>query len=338
MRRSIFIVIGIVLFLSLSYVYFNNKLHGRANNSQIEQSFVIKEGEGVNPIATRLQKAGLISHRLWFEFYIWSQDRESKVVTGTYDLRPNMTIPEIVDIITSGKGNKEDQSVTIIEGWDDNQIGEYLAGKGLASKEGFLEEAALIEKYRPYYSFLAGLDKNRTLEGYLFPDTYNVILGKTTPEQLVSRMLLNFNQKLTDTLKDDAQKSGYPLDEIVIMASIIEREVPREADRKIVSGIFWKRIKQKQPLESCATISYVLGVNKKQYSFEDTRVDSPYNTYIKKGLPPGPIGNPGISAIKAAIYPQESEYVYFLSDPKTGETVFSRTLDEHNLAKAEHGL
>ncbi|MFH1182874.1 MAG: endolytic transglycosylase MltG [Candidatus Moraniibacteriota bacterium] len=338
MRRIYLAIIGIILVFSLCYVYFNNKLHGRASNSQVEQSFSIKEGEGVNPIATRLQKSGLVSHRLWFEFYIWSQNRESNIVTGIYNLRPSMTIPEIVDIITSGKGNKEDQTVTLIEGWDNNQIGEHLAGKGVISKEDFLQEASLLEKYRPYYSFLADLHKNRTLEGYLFPDTYNVIVGKTTPEQLVYRMLLNFNQKLTDTMKEDVKKSGHKLDEIIIMASIVEREVPNEEDRKIVSGIFWKRIQQKQPLQSCATISYILGVNKKQYSFEDTRVDSPYNTYIKKGLPPGPIGNPGLAAIKAAIYPQDSDFVYFLSDPKTGETIFSRTLDEHNQAKAEHGL
>lgn len=338
MHRRVLILVGIVLFLSMTYVYFNSKLHGRASNSQVEQSFVIEEGEGVNPIATRLQKSGLISHRLWFELYIWSQNREGKIVTGTYDLKPNMTIPEVVDIITNGKGKKEDQSITIIEGWDNNQIGEYLAGKGIVGKENFLQEASLLEKYRPYYAYLEDLPKNRTLEGYLFPDTYNVIKGKTTSDQLIYRMLLNFDQKFTDTLKEDVKKSKHTLDEIIIMASIIEREVPTEEDRKIVSGIFWNRIKQKQPLESCATIGYILGVNKKQYSFEDTRIDSPYNTYIKRGLPPGPIGNPGLSAIKAAIYPKFTDYVYFLSDPKTGETVFSRTLDEHNRAKVEHGL
>jgi len=338
MRRLYILIIGLIILISLATLYLNVRLHGRASNSQVEQSFIIKEGEGVNPISTRLEKSGLISYHLWFEIYIWSKHKESNIVTGTYSLRPNMTIPEIIDIITSGKGKKEDQSVTIIEGWDDNQIGEYLAGKGVSSKEGFLEEASLLEKYRPYFGYLQDLPKDRTLEGYLFPDTYNVIKGKTTSEQLVYRMLDNFDQKLTDSMKEDIQKSKHSLDEIVIMASIIEREVQKESDRKIVSGIFWKRIKQKQPLESCATISYILGVNKKQYTFEDTRVDSPYNTYIKKGLPPGPIGNPGISAIMAALYPQDSDYEYFLSDPQTGETVFSRTLDEHVKNKAEHGL
>lgn len=313
-------------------------MHGSASPSQVEQSFVIKEGEGVNPIASRLEKDDLVSHRIWFEIYIWSKNKEGGIVAGTYSLRPSMSIPEIVDVITSGKGKKEDQTITVIEGWENKQIGEYLAGKGISSKDEFLNEATLVEKYRPYFAFLQDLPKGRTLEGYLFPDTYNVVLGKTTSSQIIYKMLLNFDGKFTDSLREDVKKSSHSLDDIIIMASIIEREVPKAEDRKIVSGIFWKRIKQKQALDSCATISYIMGVNKKQYSFEDTRIDSPYNTYINRGLPPGPIGNPGISAIMAALYPQESDYYYFLSDPKTGETVFSRTLDEHNRAKVEHGL
>jgi len=338
MRKIYVAVLIIFALLAGSYLYVEKKINGRASNSEVAQTFTIKEGEGVNPIASRLGQQGLVSNHLWFEIYIWSRNKESSVVAGTYELKPSMTIPEIVDIITSGKGKKEDQTVTFIEGWDDNQVGEYLAGRGISSKEDFLNETKLVERYRPYFSFLQDLPKDRTLEGYLFPDTYNVIQGKTDSSQLVYRMLTNFDTKLTDSLKADIKKSKHSLDDVIIMASIIEREVPKEEDRKIVSGIFWKRIKDKQPLDSCATISYILGVNKKQYTYEDTRIDSPYNTYINRGLPLGPIGNPGISTIMAALYPQDSDYYYFLSDPVTGETVFSRTLDEHNQAKVEHGL
>jgi UPF0755 protein len=122
------------------------------------------------------------------------------------------------------------------------------------------------------------------------------------------------------------------------MASIIEREANKDEDRKIISGIFWNRIKIGQALQSCATVSYVLGENKKQFSYEETRVNSPYNTYINPGLPPGPINNPGLLAIKASIYPQESSYHYFLNNPQNGETIFSKTLEEHNLNKAKVGL
>ena len=122
------------------------------------------------------------------------------------------------------------------------------------------------------------------------------------------------------------------------MASIIEREVRSDEDRKVVSGIFWNRIKAGQALQSCATLSFILGVSKKQYSIADTQIKSPYNTYLNTGLPPGPISNPGLSTIEAAINPQDSQFNYFLSDPETGLTIFSKSFEEHNANKAKYGL
>ncbi len=338
--KKFYVFILVVLFLLMAgYLLVKNKISGRAGNSSVVQEISIKEGEGVNAIATKLQTGGIISHRIWFELYIWSKDKENKIAAGNYELRPNMTIPEIVDTLTTtGKAKSEDDFITIIEGWNNREIGEYLAEQGIAGKEEFLEETKAVEKYKTHFSFLQDLPKNRDLEGYLFPDTYGVIKGKTTVAQLVYKMLLNFDQKLVDSMREDLKKSGHSLDDIIKMASVIELEVPQEKERKIVSGIFWNRIEGKMPLESCATIGYITGVKKKQYSFEDTRVDSPYNTYLNRDLPFGPIGNPGLSAIKAALYPQETDFVYFLSDVATGETVFAKTLDEHVKNKRDHGL
>lgn len=337
MRFYHFLIL-LTIFLVGSYFILDRKLTGKASTSSIEKSFEVKKGQGVNEIATALEKEDLVSGRLWFEIYIWGKKKEGRIVEGVYTLRPNMTIPEIVDVITSGKSQKKDRNITIIEGWSNKQIGEYLAEQGVVTKEDFMLEANNLDKYRPYFLFLETVPKGKTLEGFLFPDTYSVIQGKTTAEQIVNKLLSNFDKKLTDTLKEDIKNNKKSLFEIVTMASIIEKEVSKESDRKIVSGIFWDRISYGQPLQSCATISYILGVNKKQYSFEDTRIDSPYNTYTNKGLPIAPIGNPGLSALIASVYPQKSDYVYFLSDPKTGETVFSRTLDEHNRNKDEKGL
>jgi len=116
----------------------------------------------------------------------------------------------------------------------------------------------------------------------------------------------------------------------------LEKEIKSDEDRVIVAGIFWKRLENKYPLESCATIAYILGVDKWRYSYEDTRIKSPYNTYINIGLPPTPINNPGLSAIRAAIYPQETDYNFFLTDPETGNTIFSKTFQEHNRNKAKY--
>ena len=120
------------------------------------------------------------------------------------------------------------------------------------------------------------------------------------------------------------------------MASILEREVKSDEDRAIVSGIFWKRLESNYPLESCATIAYILEIDKWRYSVEETRIESPYNTYLNVGLPPTPINNPGLSAIEAAVYPEYTDYNFFLTDPETGVTIFSKTFDEHNANKRKY--
>ena len=139
-------------------------------------------------------------------------------------------------------------------------------------------------------------------------------------------------------MRDDIQNQGESIFEVVTMASVLEKEVRTAEDMKIASGIFWDRIGVGMPLQSCATIAYVLGTEKKQYSIADTQTPSPYNTYLNKGLPPGPIDNPGMNSILAAIYPTKTEYNYFLTDPATGRTIFSKTLEEHAANKAKYGL
>ncbi|MBU4082674.1 endolytic transglycosylase MltG, partial [Patescibacteria group bacterium] len=133
----------------------------------------------------------------------------------------------------------------------------------------------------------------------------------------------------------EIKKQGKTVEEVVIMASILEKEVRTDRDRRIASGIFWRRLGNNYPLQSCATIAYILDEDKWRYSTEDTKVDSPYNSYQNVGLPKGPICNPGLSAIRAAINPQENDYNFFLSKPD-GETVFSKTLEEHNTNKAKY--
>ena len=338
LRKIIIVLASIVFILSGAYWYVNKKMQGAKSTSSVEQSFTIEAGEGVNQISQRLEDQGLISNNIYFDIYIWKTKREDKIVTGTYALRPNMTLPEIIDIITTGQAEPKDLKITIIEGWNIDNIGEYLAKKDIVSKEEFEAEAKNVTKYQEKYSFLEGLDpETNTLEGFLFPDTY-LLYPDSTAEMIVIRMLNNFDKKLTTTMREDLEQEGHTFLEAITMASIIEREVQTPKDQKIISGIFWSRLESSHPLQSCATINYILGTNKKQLSFDDTRVDSPYNTYINRGLPPGPISNPGLNAITAAIYPQESDYFYFLSNPETGEIIYARTLEEHNRNKDENGL
>ena len=162
----------------------------------------------------------------------------------------------------------------------------------------------------------------------MFPDTYRIYIDADL-DDIIRKMLGNFDGKLTAKMREDISKQGKTIYEIVTMASLIEKEVRTEKDMKIVSGIFWNRIKNGQALQSCASLAYILGVNKAQYTTEDTKIISPYNTYQNPGLPPGPISNPGIQAIKAAIYPTDTDYNYFLTNPANGETIFSKTFNEH---------
>ena len=187
------------------------------------------------------------------------------------------------------------------------------------------------------FPLLATLPKGASLEGYLFPDTY-YFAKEATPEGIIKKILNNTEARLTDDLRTaikDQKKSQF---EIMTMASIVEAEVRVARERPIVSGIFWKRLAEGIRLQSDATLDYILGTEAVKHSLEETRIDSPYNTYAKDGLPPGPIGNPGLSSIKAAIFPEQTEYFYFLNDAQTGETVFSKTFEEHVANKAKHGL
>lgn len=228
---------------------------------------------------------------------------------------------------------RPEKSLTIIEGWNLKDVSTYLKSQSFSFASDI--NKARAGDYVAKYDFLDSAGVNSSLEGYLFPDTYRVF-ASTTLDEVVTKMLNNFSNKITPEMRADIKKQGRSLHEILTMAGIIEKEVKSEADMKIVSGIFWDRIKNGQALESCATLAYILGENKPQYTYEDTRIKSPYNTYINRGLPPGPISNPGLKAIRAAIYPTYTKYNYFLSRPDNGATVFSATYDEHIINKQKY--
>src|SRR3972149_5513944 len=183
------------------------------------------------------------------------------------------------------------------------------------------------------YDVLALKQKGADLEGYLYPDTYYVYKD-SRPEDLIKKMLDNFENKTKDILAE-AQVSDKDFHDILTLASIVEREVPKTSERPIIAGLFLKRIQIGMALQSDATVNYVTGKYRLRPTYDDLQVDSSYNTYKNRGLPPSPIGNPSISSIKAVLNPEQSEYLYFLSKP-TGETVFSKTLDEHNENKAKY--
>lgn len=227
---------------------------------------------------------------------------------------------------------KEEKTLRIIEGWKNSDISNLLIKNNLATAEEFVEAQKNYDTSN--FSLLADKPKSTDLEGYLYPDTYRVFASSTATE-IITKMLSNLDQKLTPKMRADIKAQGKTINEILTMASIIEKEAPisyvknDNQEAKIISGIFWSRIKIGQALQSCATLAYVLGVDKEQYSQVDTEFESPYNTYQNPGLPPGPIANPGILAIEAAIYPTPSNYNYFLTPTGSSSIIYSVTYEEH---------
>lgn len=227
---------------------------------------------------------------------------------------------------------REEKVIRVIEGWRNADIAKKIIELNLASQKQFTE--AVNVDYADQFSFLHDKPKGTDLEGFLYPDTYRVFASSTMDEVII-KMLSNFDKKLTSKMRADIAAQGRTINEVITMASIIEKEAPISYqtknidDARIVSGIFWNRIKAGQALQSCATLAYILGVNKPQYSEADTKIESPYNTYQNPGLPPGPIANPGILAIEAAIYPITTNYNYFLTPSGSKELIFSKSYEEH---------
>ena len=304
----------ILLILPITACYFiKYQINTPLSNQNIEQIFIVEKGDGLKLISANLEKDGIIRNSTWFTAYVFYKGLAGNLQAGEYSLNPSLNIIQITNKISKGNVIPREVKIIIPEGFTLKQIDARLA------------EADLIE---------AGeLSIQSHLEGYLFPDTYEFD-KKMNLDEIINIMQENFNQKLDDSLRNEIERQKKTIEEIIIMASIIEREVPLYEDSRIVSGVFWNRLRDNYPLQSCATIAYALGKDKWIYSVEDTKIDSPYNTYENVGLPPGPICNPGILAIKAAIYPEYTDYYFFLSKPD-GETVFSRTFEEHqeNMAK-----
>lgn len=241
---------------------------------------------------------------------------------------------------------RSEDTIKILEGWTSRDIGQYFERQGRWQSEEFLEKSGFpqidyrynkelppLKDWSEEFSFLEDKPKYYGLEGYLFPDTYR-IYSTSTVDEVIEKMLVNFDKKLTPQMRADISHQGKTIYAIMTLASIVEKEAPLSyenndnRDARIIAGIFWNRLKIGQGLQSDATLSYVLSDTKPQHSGQELEVDSPYNTYKYRGLPPGPICNPGTLAIKAAIYPIVTDYNYFLTTPQN-KVVYASTYEEH---------
>lgn len=316
MKLFIFLIIGLafvsVVLASGNFIW---QITRPVPVSEAASQFTIAPGQTVKQVSAGLASKGIIGSDYWFRTYVWLRRAENKFIAGDYTLPAKLNSLELFNILTQVRPRPV-RTVKILEGWSINDMIDYFAREGWFNSE---EITAL---------------KKSGWEGRLFPDTYEIYADAPLAD-LLAKMQANFGRKISEQMRSDITKQGKTLDEILIMASIIEAEVPHETDRAIVSDIFWSRLEVGVALQSDATLKYIIGGKQPALTSTELKIDSPYNTYKYKGLPPTPIGNPGLSAIKAAIYPAQTDYFYFLSTP-AGETIFSRTLAEHNAAKNQY--
>lgn len=318
------ILLIIIVLAVLTVIFFAYQIYTKPN-FQNEKEFTIPKGESLGFISQRLYQENIITSPVVFKIYVYLKSWQESIQAGSYVLTP-MNMVELSKILVQGK---VDNQITIqfTEGQTiDNLADILLKQKIINQKKDFLN-LAKIDNFKNEYEFLKDLPNN-TLEGFLFPDTY-LIYKDANASDIIKKMLDNFNNKLTPALLTEIKAQGKSLYDILKTASILEREVKSEKDMKIVAGILWQRLASNMALQVDSSLKYIIGGNNPSLTLNELDIDSPYNTYKYRGLTPTPIGNPGISAIRATIYPEKSDYWYYLSAKDSGETIFAKTYEEH---------
>ncbi len=323
--------VGALYVFGYAYFYVQARKPFSASE-QTARIFIVEKGDGAREIGSKLERERLVANKLFFIFYVWQSKTTDALQAGRYVLSPAMSPARMAEIIVKGEVSRDLAVITIPEGFDMRLIEKRLRDAGLFLNEEKKISDFTARDFSGAHDFLSDVPQGAGLEGYLFPDTYYV--ERSAPlAQAIGRMLENFGKKFSADLRADARAQGKRIFEIVTMASLLQKEVITEDDMKIAAGVLWRRLAMGMPLQVDAAVAYATGRN--TITREDLAIDSPYNTYRYKGLPAGPIANPGLQALRAALYPASSDYLFYLSKPD-GETVFSKTLAEHNSAKAKY--
>ena len=296
-------------------------------NSTESILITVPSGATTTSIANLLLENELIQNVNAFKAKAKQLEVDGQMKAGDYMLSKAQSSEEIIMMLADGDVYIETVTFTIPEGYEVRQIVDKLESEGIINREAFLDAL----QNAPFdYAFLEGVDRTYLLEGYLFPDTYTVKAG--SDEVAIINMMLNrFNEIFVEAYYARAQELGMTVDEVVTLASIIEREAKLEEEFPIVSSVFHNRIKIDMLLQSCATVQFILKERKEVLLYADIEIDSPYNTYIYSGLTPSPIASPGALAIESALYPHDTDYLYFVTTEKNdGSHYFNETLEGHN--------
>lgn len=327
-------IIGAIFFGIVAINVFLTKLQPMAGLKEIPTIINISKGSGFNEIADKLYSAGLIQSKTVFRIYSLVKGSAYRLQGGKYKFDSTVSIPELVGILTAGP---KDVPIIIFPGMTLKEIDDKLSEENIINKNDLINYDKL-EELENRYDFLFGAV---SLEGFLLPDTYN-FKQDSDIDSVIEKILNNFKNKVLNFLITPLDKKTNDLLRLTTIASYLEKEIPNNEERRIVAGIIEKRLKIGMPLQIDATILY----NKCFGRFfgcpllvkDDFKKDSPYNTYTRLGLTPTPISNPGLEAIKSAIEKKDSNYLYYISDPKTKKTIFAENLEKHNTNRAKYLL
>jgi UPF0755 protein len=312
------VIIGSIYFYSVFYIP-----HPSNDFSDGTRYLIVKRGQSLPDIAANLEKLGAISSRSNFKFYARITGKSTKLRTGRYAIRPGDSIADVVDVLV--KGYAAPFNVTIPEGYTMAEISSLLSSTmdmDAGEFRSLLHDPDLLDSL--------GIEAEN-LEGYLAPSTYNFFYEEK-PGSIVLKMVGYFFESLPDSFEVKANNLGLTFDEAVTLASMVEKEAMIDSERPIIAAVYLNRLRKRWRLECDPTVIYALGGLDRPLYRKDLSYDSPYNTYRYYGLPPGPISNPGIESLRAAVNPAQSDYMFFVARGD-GSHVFTSTLQEHNNAR-----
>ncbi len=332
-KRLLFLI---VLILGIIFFILYRKVYTAKPDFTGELVFTIEQGESVQTVAEKLEKAHAVTSADLLRKYIAWKKLDRSITHGTIRIDHPMTVAEVANLLTEAK-TREERTVTIIPGSNLRDLAVYFVKEGLAADEKEVYEllGKPADMYKPAYEIkkddylFQGKPEKVSLEGYLAPETFRVYTNATLAE--IVDTFISHRAKQINELKEDIQKSGYTVFEILTVASLLEREVRSVADRKIVADIFWRRLKANWAFQADSSVHYIVGTPDSVFtSAKDRETDSLWNTYKYPGLPAGPISVPSLASIEAVLNPTSNEYWYFLTTLDTGEVKYGKTLEEHN--------
>lgn len=310
---------GILIFVTILTVSFKPLQSGKVR----EQIFTVDKGASIREVANHLQASGLIRNSFVYEWYVRLSPGSRMAKSGRYKLSATLPLQEIVAKLSSGIS--QEIMITVKEGLTNKEVAQLFADKEMCDVDKFL---AVLDDRDFMRSILGDLYTGKFSEGFLFPDTYSFELN-SSERQLVTTMLKQYKTVWQNNFSEISMKEH---DRMLIMASLVEKEAQKPEDRPVIAGVFYNRIRKGMALQSCATVQYALGERKTRLLYKDLQINSPYNTYKQRGLPPGPIANPGLASLKAAAFPSKVTYLYFVAR-SDGSHVFSNTFSQHIAAQ-----